>query len=308
MKDQETLLGLGRRKALAEWLTEENHPLTARVLVNRIWQGHFGEGLVRTSNDFGKQGELPTHPELLDWLATEFVKEGWSLKKLHKLILMSNTYQMSSEFNKAYTEADPDNRLLWRMNRRRLKGEEIIDAVRMASGTLNLKMGGPPVVPPLHVDEMAGLFGDPEVNWPVTADRLEHNRRSVYFFVKRSFRYPMLETFDMPDRTSSCGRRSPTTVAPQALALLNGSLALEQAGLLADRLMSWKEAIRAEGVAKAKGTLETQVQAAYWLALGRPPSQKETEKSLAFLGAGGRKQLLELCLTLFNTSEFVYVD
>ena len=307
MKDQETLLGLGRRKALAEWLTEENHPLTARVLVNRIWQGHFGEGLVRTSNDFGKQGELPTHPELLDWLATEFVKEGWSLKKLHKLILMSNTYQMCSEFNKAYAEADPDNRLLWRMNRRRLKGEEIIDAVRMAAGTLNLKMGGPPVVPPLHVDEMAGLFGDPEVNWPVTADRLEHNRRSVYFFVKRSFRYPMLETFDMPDRTSSCGRRSPTTVAPQALALLNGSLALEQAGLLADRLMSRKEAIPAEEVAKAKG-LETQVQAAYWLALGRPPSQKETEKSLAFLGAGGRERLLELCLTLFNTSEFVYVD
>lgn len=308
IQDRETRLGLGRRKALAEWLTEQNHPLTARVLVNRIWQGHFGEGLVRTPNDFGKQGELPTHPELLDWLATELVKEGWSLKKLHKLILMSNTYQMSSEFNKAYVEADPENRLLWRMNRRRLKGEEIVDTMRVASGTLNLLMGGPPVVPPLNVDEMAGLFGNPEVNWPVTADRQAHNRRSIYFYVKRSFRYPMFETFDMPDRTSSCGRRIPTTVSPQALTLLNGPLALEQAGLFADRLMSAKDAFPAEGLAKPTGTLSTQVQAAYWLAFGRPPSQKELEKSLTFLGTGGRQRLLELGLTLFNTSEFVYVD
>ena len=308
IEDQQTVLGLGRRKAFAEWLTQENHPLTARVLVNRVWQGHFGEGLVRTANDFGKQGELPTHPELLDWLATEFIRQGWSLKRLHKLILLSNTYQMSSQFDRAYAEADPDNRLLWRMNPRRLKGEEIVDALRMASGTLNLKMGGPPVVPPLLVDEMAGLFGDPEVNWPVTADRLEHNRRGVYFYVKRSFRYPMFETFDMPDRTSSCGRRNPTTVAPQALALLNGSLALEQAGLLAERLMSEKEPAPSEGSAKFKGPLETQVRAAYWLALGRAPAQEEIEKGLGFLGAGGRQQLRELCLTLFNTSEFVYVD
>jgi hypothetical protein len=221
---------------------------------------------------------------------------------------MSNTYQMSSEFNKASAEADPDNRLLWRMNRRRLRGEEIVDALRTAAGTLNLKMGGPPVVPPLNVDEMAGLFGDPEVNWPVTADRMEQNRRSIYFYVKRSFRFPVLETFDMPDRTSSCGRRNPTTVAPQALTLMNGPLALEQAGLLADRLVSGKEAVPAEGLAMAKGTLEAQVQAAYWLALGRPPSREETEKSLAFLGKGGRQPLLEFCLTLFNTSEFTYVD
>src|SRR3989442_13647125 len=133
MKDQETLLGLGRRKALAEWLTEENHPLTARVLVNRIWQGHFGEGLVRTSNDFGKQGELPTHPELLDWLATEFVKEGWSLKKLHKLLLMSNTYQMSSEFNKAYAQADPDNRWLSAQSLTRRKGAVMIRSRRVGA-------------------------------------------------------------------------------------------------------------------------------------------------------------------------------
>jgi hypothetical protein len=146
------------------------------------------------------------------------------------------------------------------------------------------------------------------VNWPVTADRLEHNRRGVYFYVKRSFRYPMFETFDMPDRTSSCGRRNPTTVAPQALALLNGSLALEQAGLLAERLMSEKEPAPSEGSAKFKGPLETQVRAAYWLALGRAPAQEEIEKALGFLGAGGRQRLRELCLTLFNTSEFVYVD
>ena len=296
---QLTLAGLGRRKALAEWLTRPNHPLTARVIVNRIWQGHFGEGLVRTPNDFGKQGDQPTHPELLDWLAAEFVKEGWSFKKLHKLILMSNTYRMSSTYQPAFAEKDPDNRLLWRMSRRRLSGEELIDAMRSISGTLNLKMFGPPVVPPLNGDEMAGLFGNTKEKWPVTTDVTEHRRRSIYFYVKRSFRYPLFETFDMPDRTSSCGRRIPTTVAPQALTMINGPQPIELAASLADRLLK---------DAKPDRALADRVEAAYRLTLGRAPSKEEMEHSLKFLGSGDKQSLVEFCLGLFNTNEFAYVD
>ncbi len=303
LQAQLTLAGLGRRKALAEWLAQPEHPLTARVIVNRIWQGHFGEGLVRTPNDFGKQGEQPTHPELLSWLSSEFVKQGWSFKKLHKLILMSNTYQMSSTFTQAYAEKDPDNRWLWRMGRRRLSGEELIDAMRFVSGTLNLKLFGQPVVPPLNADEMAGLFGNTKEKWPVTTDVNEHRRRSIYFYVKRSFRYPLFETFDMPDRTSSCGRRTLTTVAPQALTMINGQQAIEMAGALADRLLK-----DAKGDAAAGNRLANSVETAYQLAFGRSPSKQEAERSLKFLGTGERQSLVEFCLALINTSEFAYVD
>src|SRR5712692_3036815 len=187
-----------RRKALALWLTRLNHPLTARVMVNRIWQGQFGRGLVATANDFGRQGEPPTHPELLDWLATEFVERGWSIKAMHRLILLSDAYQRSSQFlNGSNARLDPDNRFLWRMNRKRMEAETLRDSVLATAGDLSARMGGPPVVPPLSPEEMEGMWNPGQ--WPVSSDPEEYNRRSVYFYVKRSFRYPMFEIFDMPD-------------------------------------------------------------------------------------------------------------
>ncbi|HZS07724.1 MAG TPA: DUF1553 domain-containing protein [Blastocatellia bacterium] len=164
-------------------------------------------------------------------------------------------------------------------------------------------MFGPPIVPPLNADEMAGLFGNPKVNWPVTADEKEHQRRSIYFYARRSFRYPMFETFDMPDRAISCGRRIPTTVAPQALTMLNGPQVMEQAGLMADRLL---KAGKAGG--DKQGFLADVVGKAYQLTLSRQPSKEELEKSLAFIGTGERQRLVEFCLALFNTNEFAYVD
>ena len=171
-------------------------------MVNRIWQWHFGRGIVATANDFGRQGELPTHPELLDWLATEFVARGWSIKAMHRLMMLSSTYRMSDEYDAGNAKVDAENRYLWRMNRMRLDAEELRDAVLACAGTLNPKMGGAPVIPPLAADEVNAL-GDIS-QWPVTLDPAESLRRSVYMYVKRTFRLPMLETFDVPDATLSC--------------------------------------------------------------------------------------------------------
>ena len=184
--------GARYRKRLALWLTRPDHPLTARVMVNRIWQGHFGRGIVPTANDFGQQGQAPTHPELLDWLATEFVAQGWSMKAMHRLIVLSNTYQMSSRFSDdANTRVDPDNVYLWRMNRRRLEAEAIWDSMHATAGTLNLKMSGRPVMPPLSQAEMSALRVK---SWWVTpADSSEANRRAVYILSRRNFAFPMYQ-------------------------------------------------------------------------------------------------------------------
>jgi hypothetical protein len=281
-----------RRKAFALWLTQPDHPLTARVMVNRLWQGHFVRGIVGTPNDFGRQGEAPTHPELLDWLAVEFVKQGWSLKAMHRMMMLSNTYQMSSHFDPANAKIDGDNRYLWRMNRRRLEAEMLRDAVVAAAGTLNLKMGGPPVMPPLSDEEKAGLK-DPS-QWPVNSDVREHTRRGVYIYVKRSFRMPMFEAFDMPDTSVSCERRNVTTVAPQALALLNNEFMNEQAEKFAERLR------REHGEDRAKW-----VEAAWRIGLGRSPEEHEKQQALEFLA---NQPLNRLCLVLFNMNEFLYVD
>jgi Protein of unknown function (DUF1553)/Protein of unknown function (DUF1549)/Planctomycete cytochrome C len=281
-----------RRKALALWLTRPEHPLTARVIVNRVWAWHFGRGIVATPSDFGRQGERPSHPELLDWLASEFVSRGWSLKKLHRTIMLSDAYRRSSGFDGQNARIDPDNRYLWRMNRQRLDAETLRDTVLAVSGSLNLKMGGKAVIPPLSAEEKTGMWALNQ--WPVALDPAEHNRRSVYLYVKRSFPYPMFEIFDVPDSSGSCPRREATTVAPQALALMNSEFMLEQARKLAER-------VQKEG----QGGPEAWIDAAWRLALGRAATPSESERARLFLKDS---PLRELCLVLLNMNEFLYVD
>jgi hypothetical protein len=263
-----------RRLALARWIASPENPLTARVIVNRLWQHHFGRGLVATPSDFGLRGDRPTHPELLDWLATEFVKPAdgrpWSLKRLHKLMLTSATYQQSTLASADSTSKDPENHLLSRMNRLRLEGEAVRDSLLAVSGRLNLKEGGPVVTAP-----DGGC------------------RRSVYLFARRNLRHPFLEAFDLPDSNLSCPRRERSTTAPQALALLNATEAATAAKALADRL------------AKEGADEPERIERAYRLVLGRPPSAPERERAAKFLR---ESPLSELCRALFNTNEFVYLD
>ena len=281
-----------RRKALAEWITSPENPLLARVMVNRIWQGHFDRGLVATPNDFGRQGDPPSHPELLDWLATEFAAQGYRLKAMHKLILLSDAYRRSSQWIEANAARDADNVYLWRMNRRRLQAEEIRDAVLAASGSLVHKLGGPPVVPPLSREELEGIR-DPAY-WPVTLDESEQNRRGVYLYVKRSFRMPMFESFDAPDPTQSCARREASVVAPQALAMMNSEFAQQQAKAMAARLRN------------AAGEDRSQwIRLGFRAALSREPAPAEAAKAGEFLAT---QRLEQFCLLLFNLNEFLYVD
>ncbi len=279
-----------RRTALAEWLTAPSNPLVARVMVNRIWQGHFGRGIVGTPNNFGRQGDPPSHPELLDWLASEFVERGWSVKEMHKLLMLSSTYRLSSSSSSENAAKDPDNLSLWRMNRRRLNAENIRDAVLSVAGTLNIKMGGRPVLPPLSKEERLGMWDKDD--WPESLDPSEHDRRSIYIFAKRQFPYPMFKTFDAPDPATSCGRRAVTTVAPQALTLLNSEFMLRSARALVERLEPAK-------------TPEEMVERAWELAFSRPPVSAETENSVEMLARAGPE---EFSLMLFNLNEFVYID
>ena len=218
----------GRRRALADWLTRPDHPLTARVMVNRLWQQHFGRGLVGTSSDFGTMGDEPSHPELLDWLATELVAQGWSLKAIHRLIVTSATYRQSSRpRSPAEREADPENRWLSGQNRRRLDGEAIRDALLAGLGSAEPGPRRPRRLPPLP-PELTKLSSKGAI-WPVSRRIADQDRRSLYVFVRRNLRYPFFEAFDRPDTNASCPRRPVTTIAPQALSLLNSSLSAEAA-------------------------------------------------------------------------------
>jgi hypothetical protein len=281
-----------RRKALAEWLTSAEQPLLGRVMVNRIWQGHFGDGLVRTPNDFGRQGEPPTHPELLDWLAVEFADKGWSMKQMHRLIMTSEAYRASSVAPAESLAKDPENLYLTRMTRRRLDGDAIRDTTLAVAGTLNLKMGGVGVIPKMTKEELLAARM-PEL-WPVHPDPAEHNRRSVYLQMKRSLTLPMLQIFDAPDPASSCARRERSTVAPQALAMMNSEFTTTQAERFAAR------------VKKVAGeSTEAAVDTAWAMAFSRVPSTAERTTAVAFLQ---RNSLERLCLLVFNMSEFLYVD
>ena len=281
------------RTRLARWLVASDNPLTARVVVNRVWAYHFGTGLVKTVNDFGTRGDRPSHPELLDWLTHWFVEGGWRLKPLHRLILLSRTYRQSgvSEFTSQAARIDPENRLLWRFPRRRLTAEELRDAILAVSGRLNSQMRGASVMVPVD-RELVDLLYKPS-QWQVTPDPRAHDRRTIYLMAKRNLRLPFLEVFDAPTLQSSCPRRESSTHAPQALELLNGSLVNELSRAFARRLQD-----------EVGDNLERVVDRAYRLALGRPPTPAERTHSVEFL----REQPLEdFALALFNLNGFLYV-
>ncbi len=280
------------RTALARWLTDPQHPLTARVAANRVWLQHFGTGLVKTPNDFGQNGDRPSHPELLDWLAGQLVAGGWSMKALHRTILLSNAYRQSTQsaLATAATRVDPENRLLWHFARRRLAAEEIRDAMLAASGRLNPKLAGPSVMVPVDPDLVKILYKPSQ--WMVTRDTTEHFRRSIYLVAKRNLRLPFMETFDQPDLLSSCGRRESSTHAPQALELMNGKLANDLAVAFAERLT------REAGADPGKLT-----DRAYWLAVGRAPTPAERQLAVSFLAT---QPLREFALATFNLNAFLY--
>ncbi len=334
----------GRRRALAEWLTSPENPLTARVLVNRLWQHHFGRGIVPTPNDFGQLGEPPTHPELLDWLAAELVSptidppqpplpkggsEGveskienpkskiatppgppllrggeagaWRLKRMHRLIMLSNAYRMSARANPRGLEIDPANTLFWRFNMRRLSAEEVRDSILAVSGTLNLKAGGPGVYPPIPKEVLAGQ-SRPGEGWPQSPPD-ESARRSVYVHVKRSLLVPILAHHDQADTDSSCPVRYTTTVPTQALGMLNGDFTHEQARELAMRLRR-----------ECGDDLPAQIARAIRLTASRRPGDDEAARDAAFVrrlsdtGLSAEEALRHFCLLVLNANEFLYLD
>jgi len=285
----------GRRAALALWLTDVEDgagALAARVTVNRVWQHHFGIGLVSTAGDFGVQGDPPSHPELLEWLATEFVRSGWSLKALHRLILSSTAWQQGEDSDPRKRAEDPDNRLLARMPARRLEGEILRDRMLQASGCLNPQRGGPAVMPWIHPDAIATgstrKWNENVVDGPATW------RRSIYVFIRRSVMFPMFEVFDGPNAQQACTRRNLTTTPLQALALMNNAFTRDQAQRFAARLE-----------AEAPGDRAAQIERAFWLALQRAPTPSERAEAEAFLNAS---PLTDFCQVLFGLSEFAYVD
>jgi hypothetical protein len=304
-----------QRRAMADWMTDLDHGaggLLARVIVNRVWQHHFGQGLVRTVNDFGARCDPPTHPELLEWLSHKFVKGGWKLKPLHRLIINSSTYLQGAGFDPASARVDPDGRLLWRRRPQRLEAEILRDSMLAVSGTLNAKMFGPAVKPPIPAEAIqARNMKDP---YPRDLqDTPGTRRRSIYLFHKRVVQHPLMQAFDGPDAQASCGRRENTTVAPQALALLNDRFVRARAVDFADR-----------AVRETRGKPEEEVRWAWELALARKPSNRELEAGVAFLTFQieqrsarepvtghdelRRLALADFCQSIFAFNEFIYVD
>jgi mono/diheme cytochrome c family protein len=285
----------GRRLAFAEWLTQPDHPLTARVLVNNVWLHHFGEGIVATSDNFGHTGSPPSHPELLDWLATEFVARGWSVKAMHRLILTSSTYRQSSALRTLGRQIDPDNRLLWRQRLRRLEAEALRDTILQVTGSLNPMMFGPPVP----------MQRQPDGEVTTSADAAG-SRRSVYLQVRRSQPLTLLQVFDQPVLETNCTRRAVSTVSSQALTLLNSEFLVRQADLFAARVLQ-------ENPDDPAG-------AALRLAFGRPATAQERATFAAFLAAqterhahalpaqARQRALADLCQVLLSANEFAYVD
>ena len=303
----------GRRRTLAEWLGSPENPLTWRVLANRIWQHHFGRGLVATASNFGFNGARPTHPELLDFLAGRLIAEGGRWKPVHKLILMSATYRQASRVAAAEFETaiatDPDNTLLWRANRQRLEAEALRDSILAVSGKLNPQAGGPGIKPRIRADL---LTASQRNKWPaLTREGPEQWRRSVYIYVKRQLLMPMMELFDAPTTTDSCAERLQSVVPTQALVLMNDEFVEDQAGFLARR-------------ASAEAGAETArvVERMHLLAFSRLPTGERLKQAMAFVvaretGYAGEanpavtprhRAFTDLAHVLFNSSEFVYVE
>jgi hypothetical protein len=288
---------------LARWLTSPDNPLPARVMANRLWQYHFGRGIVRSPNNFGIQGDAPTHPELLDWLASEFVKQGWSMKAMHRLIMTSNTYRMASTGGdpKALA-ADPRNDVMSHFDLRRLTAEELRDSILAVNGTLNLKVYGPSVYPPIPKSVLAGQ-SVPGKGWETSGPE-DSARRSVYVHVKRSLRLPILESFDAAEPDASCPVRFVTVQPTQALGTLNSEFLNEEAAKLAERLTR-----------EAGTDVREQIKLAWRLTTGRQATAAEVARGAGMIdamlkrdGATQDVALKYFCLLTLNLNEFVYLD
>ena len=292
----------GRRLVLAQWITNPRNPLAARVLANRIWQYHFGRGIVRSPNNFGFKGNPPTHPQLLDWLAAELVQRGWRLKSMHKLMMMSNTYRMSSEAEPKALAKDPRNNFFWRFNMRRLTAEEIRDTILATNGRLNRQLGGPSIYPIIPKEVLAGQ-SKPGNNWHKSSER-DRARRSVYVHVKRSLLVPILAQFDLADTDNTCPVRFESTQPTQALGMLNSAFLNEQAKVFSERLRRG-----------AGDDLQAQVQFGLRLALSRPITAKEVARGVDLVtklrkeeNVSDEESLRMFCLMTLNLNEYVYLD
>ena len=288
---------VGRRTALANWLASADNPLTARVMVNRIWQFRMGTGIVRTPNDFGVMGDRPSNQTLLDWLASEFTAKGWSVKTLDRMLVTSSVYRQSAQPDKNREASDPENRMYWRMNRKRMDGETLRDAILAVTGTLNPKLGGRPVRIPIEPEVYDLIFTEHERDglWPVNPDKSVQDRRSIYLYNKRSVRLPLLTSFDQPDAITSCPVRPISTHPLQALSLMNSDFMQEQSQAFAGRLTK-----------ECKNDSACAVKAAWTLTLARVPSPQEQKLAKTFLSSGG--SLADMCLALLNRNEFIYVQ
>jgi hypothetical protein len=307
---------------LANWLADPHNPLPARVMANRIWHYHFGQGIVASPSDFGVMGDRPSNPQLLDYLTSVFVENGWSIKKMHRLIMLSNAYQQSSAYQEAAATADPQDKLVWRFERRRLEGEVIRDSMLYVGGKLNMKTGGPGIFPPLPPG--VSMPRSSYLNWKPEKDEAEADRRSVYVFVKRNLRYPMFETFDFPDTHEPCPRRYATVTPTQPLALMNDELVMDWSRTLATRVLN------DSGLSP-----EQQIERAYRLVFSRAPKPKEIQLVLDFMNqqsplVAGRlaknekvplpdsvpqgmtpekaAAFVDFCHTLLNSNEFIYMN
>jgi hypothetical protein len=292
----------GRRTALANWIASPTNQLTARVMANRIWQHHFGRGLVRSPNNFGVQGDRPTHPELLDWLASEFIAQGWRLKPIHRLIMTSSAYRMSSRGRDEALKRDPANDRFWRFDMRRLTAEEIRDSILAHSGALNVKMSGPGIFVDIPKEVTAGQ-SRPGSGWGKSPPD-EQARRSVYIKVKRSLITPLLESFDLAETDRSTPVRFNTVQPTQALGMINGDFLNQQAEVLAARLRR-----------EAGEDVRRQVRLGLYLVTARPPTETEIKRGVGLIDAIKRADhaapevaLKYFCLMALNLNEMVYLD
>jgi len=316
----------GRRTALATWLADAKNPLVPRVMVNRIWHYHFGHGIVATPGDFGRMGAKPSHPELLDYLTSTFIENGWSIKKLHRMILLSNTYQQSSEFNAKAGEADPDDKLLWRWPRRRMEAEAVRDSILQVSGLLNLKMGGQGVFPPLPTGTTTELSATAAAGgWRTEKDPAQTNRRSVYIFVRRNLRYPMMQEFDSANNFDVHNVRTNTVTPSQTLELMNFDLVVNWAQSLAGRVLNdngltehaqidrayrlaYGRAATAEEQDIAASFFKTQtpiLQARFDAGVSKPPLPSNVPEGM---GPARAAAWVDLCQMLLNSNEFLYIN
>ena len=292
----------GRRRVLAEWITSNENPLTARVIVNRLWQHHFGRGIVSTPSDFGEFGQRPTHPKLLEWLSGELVANNWSLKEMHRRIMASSTYRMSTRGSAEAAERDAENYLLSHFELRRLGAEEVRDSILATNGTLNSQMFGPSIYS-MMPQEALDTASRPDNAWGRSSED-QVRRRSIYIKVKRSLTTPLLAAFDVADTDQSCPERFVTNQPAQALALLNSEFIHKQAKLFAERL-----------VKETGPRLEDQIRRGLHLALGREPEESEVIMHASFTnsleaehGLTPQEALIDFCLVAYNLNEFVYVD